>query len=247
MYHNNAPLISAITVCYNAEEIIEKTLKSITTQNCNDIEYIVIDGKSTDKTCDIIERYKNQISQFISEKDTGIYNTMNKGVKVAQGEWIIFINAGDTFAEICTLNKVIPYLSTPDYDIVYGDVLRKDRKRNLISKKASAPINMHRMFFCHQSSFCRKKLLIENPFDEKYKLSSDFKFIKISFLRGCRFKQVDFPIAIFDLTGVSNTRRNVGLWENVFIVREIDHFKDKIRLLPKLYYVIFWNFIRGKS
>ena len=99
-------LISVVTVCYNAADTIEKTMLSVLNQTYHDIEYIIIDGGSTDGTVEIIRKYADRIAYWVSEPDKGIYDAMNKGIKVATGEWINFMNAGDEFVDANVLDKL---------------------------------------------------------------------------------------------------------------------------------------------
>ena len=103
----NETLISIITVCYNIKDEIERTCESIISQTANNYEWIVVDGGSIDGTVDILNKYKDKMSVFISEKDTGIYNAMNKGIKRATGEWCIFMNGGDCFASKISLKNFL--------------------------------------------------------------------------------------------------------------------------------------------
>ena len=240
-------LITVVTVCYNSENYIERTLKSVLGQNYQNYEYIIIDGKSTDKTCSIISSYKEKINLFISEPDTGIYNAMNKAILKAKGEWIIFLNAGDTFVDESTLEKVSPFLIENRADVVYGDIYKKRKSGELLLKRAEKQGNKHRMYFCHQAVFCRTSLLKKYQFDEKYRLSADFKFFKQIFIDGYRFCQINMPISVFDTTGISNTNRNAGLMENINVIKELDNVFTKIKLLPRLYFVVFWNNLRKKK
>lgn len=102
----NNPLISVVTVSYNAVLTIEQTILSVINQTYPHIEYIIIDGGSTDGTVDIIKKYANRIAYWVSEPDKGIYDAMNKGIRTAKGEWINFMNAGDLFYSKDTLEKV---------------------------------------------------------------------------------------------------------------------------------------------
>ena len=107
----NIPLISIITITYNEEKYLEKTIQSVINQNYKNFEYIVIDGNSTDNTVNIIKKYKNNIDCYINEKDSGIYDAMNKGINKANGRWINFMNGGDTFAN----NSVLKNLNIVNY------------------------------------------------------------------------------------------------------------------------------------
>ena len=240
----NQPKVSIITVCFNAKEMLITTLEDIRKQKYDNLEYIVVDGKSSDGTLDLLNNYQDIISKIVSEPDKGIYDAMNKGINIATGEWAIFMNAGDTFADENVLTHV--FKEGDDADVIYGDVIKysSDGKRTI--KKAEKPHNAHRMFFCHQSALTRISCLREFPYDIKYRLSADFHLYKRLYLSGKRFKQVDFPISVFDTTGASNTHRSKGLIENIQIIRSLDNVKTQLCLLPKMYFVLAMCKIRNK-
>ena len=118
-------LISVVTVCYNAVNDIEKTIMSVLGQTYKNIEYIIIDGGSIDGTIDIINKYKEHISLFVSEPDKGIYDAMNKGLMKANGQWINFMNAGDTFASNSVISNIFGCNESDliKYDVIYGDCI----------------------------------------------------------------------------------------------------------------------------
>ena len=231
--------VTIITVCRNHAQLLERTIQSVESQTWQDKEYLVIDGASTDETMEVIQRHQASITRWVSEPDQGIYDAMNKGVRMAQGEWVIFMNAGDTFASDDTLQGV--FGSPQDADVIYGDVIKEGHV-----KKAEAPHNAHRMFFCHQSAFVRTSCLRAFPFDTTHRMSADFKQIKQLYLSGKTFKQLDFPVANFDTQGVSNTSRSMGLYDNIRVIRETDCLVDQIRLLPRLYFTYLLCKMRGK-
>lgn len=237
--------VTIITVCYNALEMLKKTMQSVDNQNYNNLEYIVIDGCSTDGTVDFLKNYKGKLSKYVSEPDKGIYDAMNKGVSFATGNYVIFLNAGDLFAENDTLDKIF---SSKNYeaDVIYGDVLKTGKDGKLFLKPAEKSHNAHKMYFCHQSCFTKLECLQQFPFDTKYKMSADFNFFKMLTLNGKTFKQLDIPVAIFDTTGVSNAKRSKGLKENINVVNEHDNIINKVRLLPRLYFVYWYAKLRGK-
>ena len=113
--------ISVVTVCYNAADTIEKTMLSVLNQTYHDIEYIIIDGGSTDGTVEIIRKYADRIAYWVSEPDKGIYDAMNKGIKVATGEWINFMNAGDEFVDEGVIEKLFQNRTIDTVGVVFGD------------------------------------------------------------------------------------------------------------------------------
>ena len=232
-------IVTIITVCRNHAKELERTIRSVESQTWQEKEYLVIDGASTDDTLDVIKAHEASITRWVSEPDQGIYDAMNKGVKMAQGEWVIFMNAGDTFAGDDTLQRV--FGSPQDADVIYGDVIKGE-----LVKKAEAPRNAHRMFYCHQSAFVRTSCLREYPFDIRHKMSADFKQVKQLFLSGKRFRQLDFPVANFDTQGVSNKNRSAGLYDNIQVIRETDRLWEQVRLLPRLWITYLICRIRGK-
>lgn len=231
--------VTIITVCRNHAKELEKTIQSVENQTWQKKEYIVIDGASTDETLEVIQQHGDSITQWISEPDQGIYDAMNKGIRLAQGQWVIFMNAGDTFASTDTLQRV--FQESQEADVIYGDVIKGEHV-----KKAEPPHNAHRMFFCHQSAFVKTSCLREFPFDTTHRMSADFKQIKQLYLSGKTFRQLDFPVAVFDTQGVSNTSRSAGLYDNIRVIRETDSFWEQVRLLPRLYFTYLFCKIRGK-
>lgn len=232
--------ISVVTVCYNSLDMLKKTMQSVDSQTYSNFEYIIVDGNSTDGTPDYLKTYGGKITKYISEPDKGIYDAMNKGVKMSEGDYVIFLNAGDLFADETTLQRIFDG-NTYDADVIYGDVIKNGKV-----KPAEKPHNAHKMYFCHQSCFTKLECLQQFPFDTKYKMSADFNFFKMLTLNGKTFKQLDIPVAIFDTTGVSNAKRSKGLKENIEVVKEHDNFLNKLKLLPRLYFVYWYAKMRGK-
>ena len=222
------PKVTVVTVCRNALQALKKTCRSVLSQSYANTEYIIIDGASADGTPQWLQTLDPQRVIQVSEPDRGIYDAMNKGAALATGEWIIFMNAGDTFAATDTISQVFRH-DVSDADIVYGDVLK-----NGVVKKAGLPHNSHRMFFCHQCVFTRTILCKKHPFDLRHAMSADFKFFKTMTAQRRRFMKLDMTIADFDTSGVSNTRRADGLRDNIAIVCEMDTLKERLRLLPHL-------------
>ena len=159
------PLVSIITVCLNNGENLENTIKSVINQTYSNIEYIIIDGGSTDNTIDIIKKYESKIEHWLSEKDKGIYDAMNKGVSLAKGKWIIFMNAGDEFYSRNTIEQIFnkKYIG---FDFIYGDceiIYSKDFSR--IQKAGELKDLWKGMVFSHQSLFTNRDVFNKYQFD----------------------------------------------------------------------------------
>ena len=199
--------ITIITVVFNDRIGLEKTIQSVITQAYDSKEYIIIDGGSTDGTVDVIKKYQDRIDKWISEPDKGIYDAMNKGIKMASGEWINFMNAGDVFVDPIVLNTLAPYFVESN-DVVYGNIV-KNIFGNLYEYKAGGHklIESKRfptMGFCHQASFVKTKLAQRVLFDTNFLYAADFKMMHALFKEGMTFVHVNIPVALYDLKGFSS-------------------------------------------
>jgi len=233
-------LISVITVTYNALPALKKTLQSIFAQTYSHIEIIVVDGASTDGTPEYLSTITPSSSfYYISEPDKGIYDAMNKGVRMAHGEYCIFMNAADTFASPQVLADVIAH--GLNADVVYGDILKQG-----IVKVAQEPHNSHKMYYCHQAVFTRTQCLLDFPFDQHHLMSADFKQSKQLFLAGKSFRHIPVVITNYDVLGLSNTHRSDGLMDNIKVIKEVDTLSEQLRLLPRLYFTYCMCKVRGK-
>ncbi len=232
------PTITIVTVVYNGMNLIEKTIQSVVSQTYP-LQYIVVDGASTDGTLDVVRRYDAQIAKWVSAKDSGIYDAMNKGVVLASGDWVCFLNCGDVFVDEHIVAKVAENIALHNNpDILYGDIFTKNANGDLRLKPAKEPCNLHRMYFCHQASFSKRALLESHPFDLKHKLSADFKFFKECFYRNCSFVHIHQPLVVYDMTGISNTHREAGIRDNIEVIKAVDKYSSKYLFLLRLYFVI---------
>lgn len=179
----SAPIFSIITVTYNAESTIEATMLSVKQQTFRPIEHIIIDGASKDNTLYIINKYKDDYTKVISEPDKGLYDAMNKGIRLATGTYLCFLNAGDTFHEQDTLEKMVNGASLSDNDkqpeILYGQTAIVDAERHFLRMRHhTAPEVLtwksfqQGMLVCHQAFFVKRTLA--EPYDLQYKYSSDY-------------------------------------------------------------------------
>lgn len=218
----NSPLITIITVVRNGEQIIEETIASVLQQEYNNIEYIIIDGGSTDNTIEKIKKHENSIDLWISEPDKGIYDAMNKGIALASGEWINFMNAGDQFYDFSTLKKIVSEIIKKKSDIIYGDFIavNEDSKDEVYIKSKSLSEIWKGMIFCHQSVFIKRNLLLQIPFDIKFKIVADYKQILSLYCDGYDFKNLEMPISKISIDGVSYSN-NKTIIETIKVIYTI--------------------------
>ena len=198
-----------ITVCYNCETDIHDTIQSVLNQTCTDYEYLIKDGASKDGTVGIAESFiplfaeRGMPYQIISREDMGIYDAMNCATRAARGEWVIYMNAGDQFADETVLETVKNSGCMEKADIVYGDCIRK--QEGLYSLKKADKLGKIRtaMPFRHQSAFIRRECFSETLYDERYRICGDFKFFLQMYRQEKCFSYIPIPISICDMTGVS--------------------------------------------
>ena len=203
--------VSVITVCYNAEASIGNTLKSVLEQTYKDFEYVIIDVASKDNTLKIVERYKPEFEEkgillnLISEKDNGIYDAMNKAVRCCNGEWLIYMNADDTFADADVLKDIFADNDHDGIDVVYGDSYRikGDRKKLDIADKDLEALKDFK-FFCHQATFTRRKVFDEIMFDSRFKICADYDFFLQAYLKGYKFYHENRVVCVYSVEGTSN-------------------------------------------
>lgn len=214
--------ISVVIVTYNAENDIEKTLKSICDQSYPYIECIVKDGGSADKTNDIVRsmqlKYKKNRIKHIISKDAGIYDAMNQSITYCLGEWVIYINAGDRLYDRNTISKIFSNKKYGRYGVLYGNVVTAD-----ISGKSLWVGNLNtiksKMPFGHQSCFVRKKYLEQFPFNTEYSIAADYNLICDLYSNGVAFYNLNITIAEFMLNGVSSQKFFTRLWEQNKVIK----------------------------
>lgn len=218
--------ISIITVVYNSVAVLQDTIVSVLNQSYNNVEYIIIDGNSTDGTLDVINKYREKISIFVSEPDNGIYDAMNKGIKLSTGSWLLFMNAGDTFYD----NKVLENFASGNcekYDIVYGNALRQFKNTSNLWVPSSLSTMWRKMSFCHQSTFVKVSYHQARLFDENYKLSADYDFFYESYyLLGAKFKHINLLVCRFSMEGKSGIDYIASAKENLMMAHKFKILKS---------------------
>lgn len=202
------PLISVVTVCFNAVRDIEKTILSVINQTYQNIEYIIIDGGSTDGTVDIIKKYAGHITYWVSEPDKGIYDAMNKGIKVATGEWINFMNAGDVFYDDSVVEKFFNTTLNHNVKVIYGDCVMKGLEHKSLCKAKPLSVFYKQQPFYHQSVFIKTEYC---QYDINLRIASDYKLSRNIYEKYGKsaFFYKSFPVSIYDMTGISSCNKRL--------------------------------------
>lgn len=207
---NMNPKISIITICYNAEQLIERTIKSVVEQNYENYEYIIIDGLSKDRTLDIVNKYKMQIDVVVSEKDNGISDAFNKGITQATGDLICFLNTGDYFLNTDVLSNVASDWEKNPVDVLFyimqvgelGYTPPKYYHDNAVKIWENMDIP-------HQACFCTKNLFnIVGNFDTDLKLRMDYDFFARCVKAGRTYRYIPKVISFYDDNGVTSNFKN---------------------------------------
>lgn len=216
--------VTVITVVYNDVVHIEETIKSVLSQAYKNIEYIIIDGASTDGTLEICKRYEDKIAKIISEPDLGIYNAMNKGVNLASGKWVFFLNSGDLFYDENVLSDV--FQSEFDADIVYGKAMTSDGQLCYYPKKISFLMFVLERMVCHQAIFAKIDSFENNNFDENYRIIADRVWLYKCYKAHMRFHRKNIIISKYDTNGISSNKNKFDI--------------ESLRFLRSLSLLLYW-------
>ena len=236
--------ISIITINYNNASGLEKTIRSVVEQTYNEYEYIIIDGASSDKSKEVIQEYQRYIDFWCSEKDSGIYNAMNKGIQKASGEYLLFLNSGDVLNNSAVLADIHGFLSGED--IVYGDLVfvRGDGEETVFIYPDILTVDYFlERSLGHPATFIKRELFRNCLYTESLKIVSDWEFfVKKIILEGCSYRHVKRTISNFDTSGVSslsakecNRERELVL-KQLFspVLREYFQEAEQLKKLPLL-------------
>lgn len=217
--------ITVVTICYNAENCIKETIRSVLDQSFKDFEYLIIDGKSKDNTVSIIKEFDDKRIVLVSEKDKGIYDAMNKGIRLSSGEYIIFMNSGDAFADSKVLEDISSELKA---DVVFGNALIKKQEGTVREKYSDKKFRLFIMFLSgyminHQTIFTKTELLKKYMFDLSYKICADRALYAKLLKNKSSFKRIDRDIVKYDgIEGISSKRENLKnmILENDRVIKE---------------------------
>jgi glycosyltransferase involved in cell wall biosynthesis len=226
------PTLSVITIVYNNVHDIERTMLSVLNQSYAHIEYIVVDGASTDGTLEIIQRYQDRLSKVLSEKDAGIYDAMNKGLALASGDYVLFMNSGDELYAPDTVENV--FATAPNADIYYGETEMYNeawesigKRRHSVPDKFTWKSFRFGMTISHQAIYIRRSLT--EPYDRKYQLSADIDWILTAAKKAKTSVKVSGYVAKYLVGGMSKKRHQQSLNERFAI------FTKHYGLLPNLF------------
>lgn len=203
--------ITVVTVCFNEERNIAKTVESVLSQTSSDFEYIICDGGSGDKTVEIARSYEDAFAKkgvkftVNSERDKGIYDGMNKGIELASGDYVYFLNAGDWFYSDTVLAEIIEKMGDKAPEVVYGDCLCVDRGVAKIFVSDHTHLSEY-MSIAHPATLVRADVIKENVFDISYKIAADYNMMLTLYSKGCEFFKIDVTVSKFSADGVSSIR-----------------------------------------
>ncbi len=263
----NLPTVTIVTVCYNAAALIRQTMESVLIQTYPAIEYLVIDGCSSDNTMEIVAEMAPQFHEkgiqlrSFSEKDKGIYDAMNKGIRMATGKWINFMNAGDGFIDADVLMKT--FEDDPEEILLYGDAIYQMNFGDLYLKPKNIDALRSRMAFCHQSVFMPTSEMKAHPFDDSFRIAGDYKSFYDYYNRGGKFRYLNFAVSYFESEqGISSVNILESYRERAYARREhlrktwklkysakylSYHFKENLKRIfpqPLVESVREWNYRR---
>ena len=222
-------MIDIVTINLNNKKGLERTIKSVLTQTfANEINYIIIDGGSTDGSVDVIKKYEDYIDYWVSEPDNGIFNAFNKSLSHLKGDYVLFLNSGDYLASETIIEGVSKYLG--EHDILYGNLIVFNENGNHICNVreiAYIKEKLDESFFKrtampHQASFIRTDYQKEHPYDETFKIAGDWKFFREAIMKNkCTYSTIPFAISYYNEDGISSKNRYL-------FRQEIDNYYKKI-------------------
>ena len=201
--------LSIITVNLNNKDGLQKTINSVISQTFKDFEWIIIDGGSTDGSKELIENYSDRLTYWVSEPDKGIYNAMNKGIKMANGDYLLFLNSGDCFFNEFVIEKF--YNSNINSDVIYGNAIVVDKDGKEVSKWHN-PENLRLSYFWgfglnHQSTFIHRRCFEHYMYNEDNVIASDLELFIQLLYNSYSFKKYNEYVALFDNTGISHNNK----------------------------------------
>ncbi|RVT75880.1 glycosyltransferase [Flavobacterium sufflavum] len=204
--------LSIITINYNNASGLQRTVESVISQRYSDMEYIVVDGDSTDDSVSVIKKHESSIDKWVSEKDNGIYNALNKGIQMATGDYLLFLNSGDHFYDSDILYKIQHHIR--ERDLIAFDIHMLGLGHDFIHKHPDELLFsfLFEETFAHQSVFIKRSLFDKiGLYDENLKIVADWKFFIHAVASGCSYKSVHEVLTVFYFDGISSTAEGTFL------------------------------------
>jgi glycosyltransferase involved in cell wall biosynthesis len=225
-----SPKVSVITVNRNMADELSSTIESVLAQTYACVEYLIVDGGSSDGSVGLIRDHADRIAWWVSERDRNLYDAMNKGVRAATGDWVVFMNSGDCFTHDNVLREVFAE-DHADADLVYGHAIWHHPAEGIDTRRAGKPpaVLPLGMNCSHQSLFARRDLLLRHPFDERL-LVADYDFVVWAWVEGARFKLIDRIVCRATAGGISDRRRLLSLRQRVQVLRRYRLMNAALRL-----------------
>lgn len=214
------PLITVITVVYNGEKTLEQTIQSVLNQTYDNVEYIVIDGESSDNTLEIIKKYENRIDYWQSEPDKGIYDAMNKGIGMATGDYIALLNADDWY-EIWACELIAKEIIKKKVDVYHGVIKILDEYDKVIKVEGNSTSLIANVMIAHPTCFVSKRIYEKKKYDTNYKSAADYDFVNYLVKVGAVFCFIPEIFANFRIGGMSSNK--IGAIETAKIQLKYKH------------------------
>jgi glycosyltransferase involved in cell wall biosynthesis len=231
----NMPLITVVTVVRNGEKTLEETILSVINQTYTNVEYIIVDGASTDGTLDIIRKYDDRIDYWMSEPDNGIYYAMNKGIALSTGDYIALLNSDDWYeTNVCQV--VVNEINRDRYEIYYAIARIINNKSDILYLHGSTITDISRQSIAHQTCFISKEVYQDNKYSVEYKSASDYDFFSRLALKGVKFKFIETIFVNYRLEGMSDSYR--GQLETITIKRKYKYISYTYFIIHKLYLLV---------
>jgi glycosyltransferase involved in cell wall biosynthesis len=234
----HSPLITVITIALNADKYIEQTIRSVLGQTYKNIEYILVDGGSTDRTVEIINKYKNNIAHFISEKDEGIADAMNKGLAMVTGDYFLFLHSDDYFYKEKSLENALEFMDQTT-DILACNILFGKNFKTIKPRGFNLGFNF-KVGISHQGALCRRSLIVKlNGFDKQFKICMDYDFFIRAYRKKAKLVKAPVTLAVMRDTGISS-RTDWKSLKTRFNEEKIVHKKNCPSVIMKMVYEFYW-------
>lgn len=238
-------LISVVTVVYNGSKYIEETIQSVLSQSYLNIEYIIIDGGSTDGTVEIINSYSQRISKVVVEKDNGIYDAMNKSLQYISGSFVLFMNAGDKFYSPQTISNLM-HSQFNNASIIYGGVVVDfDGKFDKYIPPKNISNIFRGMIFSHQSALIKSNILKSRLYDLSFRIASDYDFFLGIYISGETFFNSNEIVSVVINNGLSDNNHRKTCQEKIRILKKYNvHFSKFCYLYLDLVFILLKDFLK---